>query len=71
MLAKSDGSPQRFYSMSAQIFANRRECYHILEQTQKGLALATEWLIWFLTNLEAALTQALAQSQKVVAKSQS
>ncbi|WP_218563658.1 hypothetical protein [Moraxella ovis] len=57
--------------MSAQIFANRRECYHILEQTQKGLALATEWLIWFLTNLEAALTQALAQSQKVVAKSQS
>ncbi len=70
MLAKSDGSPQRFYSMSAQILTNRREYYHILEQTQRGLASATEWLIWFLTNLESALIQALAQSQKVVAKSQ-
>ncbi len=70
MLAKSDGSPQRFYSMSAQILANRREYYQMLEQTQRGVISVNDWLAWFLTNLEAALIQALAQSQKVIAKSQ-
>ena len=35
-LARSEGSPQRFYSMSAQIREERYAYYDILEQTQKG-----------------------------------
>jgi Fic family protein len=48
MLARSDKSPQRFYSMSAQI---RKECktyYEILQATQKGDLDITLWLEWFL-----------------------
>ncbi len=35
-LARSEQSPQRFYSMSAQIRLERKEYYSILEFTQKG-----------------------------------
>jgi Fic family protein len=48
MLARSDGSPQRFYSMSAQIRKERKDYYEILEETQKGDLDITPWLEWFL-----------------------
>src|SRR5215470_1694877 len=35
-LARSEQSPQRFYSMSAQIRLERNDYYNVLEQTQKG-----------------------------------
>lgn len=35
-LARADGSPQRFYSLSAQIQRERKDYYDILERTQKG-----------------------------------
>ena len=34
-LARSEGSPQRFYSLSAQIQQEREAYYGILEQTQR------------------------------------
>lgn len=55
MLAKSDKSTQRFYSMSAQIRIERKDYYEILERTQKGSLDITEWLIWFLNCLTNAL----------------
>jgi Fic family protein len=42
LLAKSDKSNQRFYSMSAQIRMQRKEYYEILEETQKGNLDITE-----------------------------
>lgn len=36
LLARADGSPQRFYSLSAQIQREREAYYDILERTQKG-----------------------------------
>ena len=48
MLARSDGAPQRFYSMSAQIRKERKAYYAILETTQKGDLDITAWLEWFL-----------------------
>jgi Fic family protein len=47
-LARSDNSAQRFYSMSAQIRAERNDYYEILERTQKGTLDITLWLQWFL-----------------------
>jgi Fic family protein len=47
-LARSENSPQRFYSMSAQIQHERNAYYDILEQTQKGSLNATPWMEWFL-----------------------
>lgn len=55
-LARADGSAKRFYSMSAQIQAERNSYYDILENTQKGSLDITEWLLWFLLCFDRAIT---------------
>lgn len=55
LLARADGSNQRFYSMSAQIRKERKDYYEILEKTQKGDLDITEWIRWFLQCLINAL----------------
>jgi Fic family protein len=57
-LARSEGSAQRFYSMSAQICAEREAYYNILESSQKGRLDITDWLIWYLDCLERAIVGA-------------
>jgi Fic family protein len=54
-LARSEESPQRFYSMSAQIRQERKAYYDILEATQKDDLDITGWLVWFLTCLGRAI----------------
>ena len=54
-LARSEQSPQRFYSMSAQIRLERKAYYDILEATQKGDLDITAWLEWFLRCLDRAI----------------
>jgi Fic family protein len=54
-LARSENSPQRFYSMSAQISAERNAYYDILEKTQKADLDITPWLEWFLGCLDRAI----------------
>ncbi len=56
LLARSDGLPQRFYSMSSQIQVERKFYYDMLEKTQKGNLDITDWLIWFLKILKNAIT---------------
>ena len=58
LLARADGSPQRFYSLSAQIQRERTAYYEILERTQKGTMDVTAWLAWFLQTLRRAIDQA-------------
>lgn len=58
VLARSEKSPQRFYSMSAQIRAERKTYYDVLEATQKGDLDITQWLTWFLDCLERAFAGA-------------
>ncbi|GHB47996.1 Fic family protein [Mongoliitalea lutea] len=55
LLARSDNSNQRFYSMSAQIRKERKDYYEILEKTQKGKLDITAWIEWFLACLTNAL----------------
>lgn len=55
LLARSDKSSQRFYSMSAQIRQERKGYYAILEKTQKGDPDITLWIEWFLQCLIHAL----------------
>ena len=54
-LACSEKSPQRFYSMSAQIRRERSAYYDVLEAAQKGDLDITNWLEWFVGCLDAAL----------------
>lgn len=68
VLARADGSPQRFYSLSAQIQRDRGAYYDILERTQKGGLDVTPWLQWFLATLLAALESAQAVLDAVLVK---
>ena len=54
-LARSEGSPQRFYSMSSQIRAERSAYYDMLERTQKSTLDITDWIEWFLACLDRAI----------------
>jgi Fic family protein len=67
-LARAEQSPQRFYSMSAQIRAERNAYYDILERTQKGDLDITEWLLWFLACLNGAFDHAESLLAGVLAK---
>jgi Fic family protein len=62
-LARADQSKQRFYSMSAQIQAERNKYYAILEATQKGDLDITAWLQWFLD----CLLHSMAQTDETIA----
>lgn len=68
-LTRADGVPDRFYSMSSRIEAERQNYYSVLERCQKGGLDITAWIEWFLgclgrtfddaeKNIEAALKRA-------------
>jgi Fic family protein len=67
-LARADGSPQRFYSLSAQIQGERKDYYDILERTQRSTLNVTEWLAWFLGALRRAVGSAQHTLDAVLAK---
>jgi Fic family protein len=67
-LARADGSPQRFYSLSAQIQRERQDYYKVLERTQKGSLDATGWLLWFLGALDRAIASAQSNLDAVLIK---
>lgn len=68
LLARADRSPQRFYSLSAQIQRERKGYYTILERTQKDSMEVTAWLVWFLEALRLAVAAAHRQLDAVLAK---
>ena len=68
LLARADGTPQRFYSLSAQIQRDRKAYYEILERTQKGDMDVTDWLVWFLESLHRSLDQAHQTLDAVLTK---
>jgi prophage maintenance system killer protein len=67
-LARSERTPWRFYSMSAQIRAQRKAYYDILEATQTGDLDVTAWIDWFLGCLDRAFDRAETTLASVLAK---
>jgi Fic family protein len=61
-LARSERSPQRFYSMSSQIREERKSYYDILARTSSGTMDVTAWLEWFLD----CLARAIARSEETL-----
>jgi Fic family protein len=57
-LARAEGAPDRFYSMSSQIEAERKEYYLRLERGQRGDTNVTSWLEWYLECLGRAIAGA-------------
>ncbi|MBI2689661.1 MAG: Fic family protein [Acidobacteria bacterium] len=69
-LSRSERSPQRFYSMSAQIRQERNAYYDILEETQKGTMDITPWVKWFLGCMGRAIDGAQTALSAVLSKAQ-
>lgn len=54
-LARSEKFAQRYYSMSSQMCAERKDYYRILELTQRGSVDITGWMEWFLCCLRRSI----------------
>lgn len=70
LLARSENSSNRFYSMSSQIKKNKEEYYQILEMTQKSSLDITQWIKWFLETMEAAIEASELLFQNIMKKSE-
>src|SRR4029078_879850 len=68
LLARSENSSQRFYSMSAQIQHERNDYYQILEDSQKGSLDITAWIEWYLHCLQRAIITSNTILQVVLTK---
>lgn len=57
-LSQDEQQSMRFFSLSAQILRERDRYYAILEHTQRSGLDVTDWLLWFLAQVEAAANAA-------------
>ncbi len=68
-LARADGSPERFYSLSRQIESDRNSYYAALEKQQRSSSDITIWLDWFLNCLDRSLAYSEKALSSIVFKS--
>lgn len=69
LLARSEKSAMRFYNISSQINKDKVHYYEILERMQRGDGDITEWLVWYLHKVTAALDEAHATMSTILNKS--
>jgi Fic family protein len=70
LLARSEESTQRFYSLSNQILIEKKKYYDILQKVQHSSGDITEWLDWFLNCLYRALENTEETLKKVLKKAE-
>lgn len=68
LLARAEGSGERFYSMSSQILVERKQYYEVLQKVQYSKGDITEWLEWFLHCLKNAMLATENTTQKILRK---
>jgi Fic family protein len=68
ILARSEKSSQRFYSMSSQIQLERKGYYEALERCQKGGLNISSWIEWYLECLRRAMSAAEGTLEVVLTK---
>ncbi len=70
LLACSEGSGERFYSMSGQILSERKRYYEVLQKVQHSSGDITEWLDWFLHCLKNSMRATENTTQKILRKAE-
>lgn len=70
LLAKAEGSGERFYSMSNQILNERKRYYEVLQKVQHSSGDITEWLYWFLHCLKNAILATENTTKKIMLKAE-
>lgn len=68
LLARAEGSGERFYSMSSQILAERKRYYEVLQKVQHSSGDITEWMDWFLHCLKNAMLATENTTQRILNK---
>ncbi len=68
LLARSEESTQRFYSLSNQILIEKKKYYDILQKVQHSSGDITDWLDWFLNCLYRALEYTDVTLKRVLKK---
>jgi len=67
-IAQDERRPMRIFSLSAQIQRRRSDYYKLLERAQRGDLDVTPWLLWFLSQVEDAATNAHAVVGRTLGK---
>ena len=67
-LSQDERQPQRLFSLSAQILRERKAYYAVLERTQRAGLDVTDWLGWFLDQVEASANAAERTMANTLAK---
>lgn len=67
-LSQDERQPQRLFSLSAQILRERKAYYAVLERTQRGGLDITDWLAWFLEQVEASANASEKTVANILAK---
>jgi len=70
LLARAEGSGDRFYSMSSQILAERKRYYEVLRTVQHSTGDITEWLDWFLNCLKRSMQATESTTQTILRKAE-
>ncbi len=70
VLARTDGTQDRFYSLSSQIEAERKDYFNQLEKQQRSSLDITGWLAWFLDCLGRAISSAETTLGNILFKAQ-
>lgn len=70
LLARSDQSADRYYSMSNRILTERKQYYDVLKKTQHSSGDITIWLEWFLSCLKNALIDTEQTLKSILRKSE-
>ncbi|MBI3234208.1 MAG: Fic family protein [Bacteroidetes bacterium] len=70
LLARAEGSGDRFYSMSSQILIERKRYYEVLQDVQHSSGDITEWLDWFLNCLKNAILSTEEATLRILQKAE-
>lgn len=68
LLAQSEDSAQRFYSLSSQILIERKVYYEVLQKVQYSSGDITKWIVWFLECMFRALNATETTMQQILQK---
>lgn len=70
LLARSEDSPQRFYSLSNQILIEKKIYYETLQKVQHSNGDITKWVDWFLNCLYRALISTEETLKRILYKTE-
>ena len=70
LLARSENSPLRFYSLSNQLLEEKKQYYSMLQKVQHSNGDITEWIIWYLECLYNAIKSADLKVKNILKKAQ-